>query len=196
MFKIGLTGGIGSGKSTVARVFEVLGIPVFRADDVGKRILNEDPAARTAVTEAFGPAMYAGGRVDREALAYVVFNDPAALQKLNGIVHPRVRERFRAWSAEQNAPYVVMEAAILAESGGAKAMDHLVVVNAPEDVRVQRVMLRDHAAEAEVKARMRSQTDDAHRNAIADSIILNDGLRMVIPQVLELHEQLLKLARA
>jgi dephospho-CoA kinase len=196
MFKVGLTGGIGSGKSTVARVFEVLGIPVLRADDEGKRILNEDPSACKAVSEAFGATMYQNGRLDRKALASVVFNDPAALQKLNAIVHPLVREHFRLWCTEQTSPYVIMEAAILAESGGAKAMDHLVVVNAPEDVRIRRVMQRDKATEAEVKARMRSQTDDVERNALADTIILNDGHNMVIPQVLQLHERLCKLAHA
>jgi dephospho-CoA kinase len=195
MFKLGLTGGIGSGKSTVARVFEVLGIPVFNADDEGKRILNEDPAARRAVTEFFGTAMYPNGRLDRKALATVVFHDPAALRQLNGIVHPLVREHFRSWCSEQQAPYVIMEAAILAESGGAKAMDQLVVVSAPEDVRVQRVMLRDKATESDVRARMRAQTDDAHRNALADHIIVNDGQQMVIPQVLQLHERMLTLAR-
>jgi dephospho-CoA kinase len=196
MFKVGLTGGIGSGKSTVARVFEVLRIPVFHADEEGKRLLNEDPSARKAVTDAFGVVMYPNGRLDRKALASVVFSDPAALQKLNAIVHPLVRERFHVWCAEQRSPYVVMEAAILAETGGARSMDHLLVVNAPEDVRIHRVMERDKATEAEVKSRMRSQTDDAERNALADTIILNDGHNMVIPQVLQLHEHLLKLARA
>jgi dephospho-CoA kinase len=126
----------------------------------------------------------------------VVFNDPAALQKLNAIVHPLVRERFRRWCTEQTSPYVVMEVAILAESGGAKAMDHLVVVNAPEDLRIRRVMQRDQAMEADVKARMRSQTDDVERNALADTIILNDGHNMLIPQVLRLHERLCNLAHA
>lgn len=196
MFTVGLTGGIGSGKSMVARLFEVLGIPVFRADDEGKRILNEDPTARKAVSEAFGAAMYANDLLDRNALAAVVFNDPTALRKLNAIVHPLVRERFRSWSAEQTSPYVVMEAAILVESGGAKVVDHLVVVNAPEDLRIQRVMQRDQVSESEVRARLRSQTDDAGRNSAANTIIVNDGHRMVIPQVLHLHQQLLKLASA
>src|SRR5690606_17838737 len=112
--RIGLTGGIGSGKSTVARVFAVLGVPLFDADRAGRQLLNDDPAARAAVIEAFGDALYASGSLDRRALAAIVFTDPEKLARLNAIVRPAVRVRFASWAAEQQAPYVMMESAILA----------------------------------------------------------------------------------
>ena len=191
MRRVGVTGGIGSGKSTVCRILQVLGVPVFNADDEGKRLLNGDQEVRRAVITGFGEGLYASGELDRRSLAAIVFNDPAALQKLNGIVHPAVRERFRAWCDEQKgSPYVVMEAAILAESGGAAAMDHLAVVTAPEDLRIRRVMERDGAGEEEVRARMRNQADDDARVAKADTVIVNDDRTMVIPQVLAMHAKL------
>ncbi len=194
MLHIGLTGGIGSGKSTVARVFAVLGIPVFDADAAGKRLLDQAGPERTAVMESFGRELYASGALDRSALAAIVFNDAQALDRLNGIVHPGVRRLFRAWAAEQAAPYVVMEAAILAETGGHKAFDRVVLVEAPEALRLQRVMQRDGVAEAAVRARMARQTTDAQRAAIAHFTIHNDGRVLVIPQLLRIHQQLLQQA--
>lgn len=191
MLRVGLTGGIGSGKSTIGRILQVLGVPVFNADDEAKRILNEDRDVRQAVGSAFGEALYASGDLDRKALSAIVFHDEQALQKLNAIVHPAVRRRFNTWCMEQRgAAYVVMEAAILAETGGAAAMDHLAVVTAPADLRIKRVMARDQVSENEVRARMRNQTDDAARIAKADTVIVNDDRTLVIPQVLALHERL------
>jgi dephospho-CoA kinase len=190
MLKVGLTGGIGSGKSLVARMFGVLGVPVFEADAAGRQLLAEDPAVRTAILERFGEAVLHEGRVDRKALAAVVFQDPQALADLNAIVHPAVRQAFRHWAEQQNAPYVLMEAAILAETGGHKAFDRVVVVSAPEPVRLKRVMVRDRVTEAEVKARMRNQASEEDRLAIADHIIVNNDQQLVIPQVLQVHQVL------
>lgn len=189
MKKVGVTGGIGSGKSTVCEVLRVLGVPVFNADREAKA-LYASPKVRNAVIDAFGERFYVGDVVDRKALAELVFKDPEALAKLNGILHPAVRQRFRDWAAEQTAPYVVMEAAILAETGGVKAFDHVVVVSAPEELRIQRVMRRDGVEEEAVRARLRNQTDEATRLAMADTVIVNDDRTLVIPQVLELHRQL------
>lgn len=194
MFKAGLTGGIGSGKSVVARIFEVLGVPVFHADDEGKRLLQEDAEVKRQVIAAFGGSCYPDGLLDRQRLAGIVFNNGEALATLNGIVHPAVRERFRLWCSDQQAPYVVMEAAILVESGGHQAFDHLVVVNAPEAVRLERVMKRDGASEEAVRARMRNQADEEVRTAIADTVLVNDGDTLLVPQVLALHERLTQLA--
>lgn len=194
MLKVGLTGGIGSGKSTVAKVFEVLGIPVFVSDDAGKWLLQEDPGVRAQVIAAFGEGVYPGGRVDRHALGRLVFRDPERLARLNAIVHPAVRAAFAAWAREQDAPYVVNEAAVLIESGGHTAMDHLVVVTAPEADRIRRVMARDHVDAEHVRARLRNQLSETERTAHADTVIVNDGKAMVIPQVLALHERLLSLA--
>lgn len=190
MIKVGITGGIGSGKSTVCRVLQVLGAPVFHADAEAKRLYGL-PEVRSAVIRAFGEGVYIGDVLDRKAMADRVFNDPGALATLNGIIHPAVRDRFRAWAAVQQAPYVVMEAAILAETGGGSAFDHLVVVSAPEDLRIRRVMRRDGAGEEAVRARLRSQTDEATRLALADTVIVNDDRTLVVPQVLDLHRRLI-----
>lgn len=194
MVKVGVTGGIGSGKSTVCRMFTVLGIPVFSSDEEGKRLLAEDPEVRKAMINAFGAQIFVHAALDRKALAALVFNDRDALERLNGIVHPAVRAAFSAWAADQQAPYVINEAAILVETGAYKQLDHLIVVAAPEDERIARVMRRDGASEEQVRARMSNQADDAARAAVADSIIVNDGSALVIPQVLAVHEQLLKKA--
>ncbi|MFT3885406.1 MAG: dephospho-CoA kinase [Flavobacteriales bacterium] len=143
MLRVGLTGGIGSGKSVVARMFGVLGIPVFSSDEAGRHLLQDDADVRARVIAAFGTEVYPEGRIDRKALAGRVFNDGAALAKLNAIVHPAVRKAFSAWADAQQASYVVNEAAILIESGAAAHMDHLVVVSAPEGERLARVMKRD-----------------------------------------------------
>lgn len=191
MLTVGVTGGIGSGKSTVCRMFAVLGIPVFSSDDEGKRLLAEDPDVRNALIDAFGDAVFMDGALDRKALGALVFNDRAALDRLNAIVHPAVRKAFARWAEAQDAPYVINEAAILVETGAYKQLDHLIVVDAPEQQRIAWVMRRDSATEEQVRARMRNQTDDATRNAAAHSVIVNDGKTLVIPQVLAVHQSLI-----
>ncbi len=193
MFKVGLTGGIGSGKSVVARVLEVMGVPVFNADEEARALMHQDPV-RERIMAAFGKAVYAEGSLQRKELARIVFGDPRKLAALNAIVHPAVRDRFNDWAGEQVAPYVVMEAAILTETSGHQSFDHRVVVSAPEELRLKRVMERDHASEADVRARMRNQAREEDRLAHADTVLLNDGSRLLVPQVVELHEHLLKLA--
>ncbi len=190
MLKVGLTGGIGSGKSTVGRILRLLGVPLFAADEAGRELLANDPEVHQALRARFGEAVFANGTPDRKAIANIVFNDTRALADLNAIIHPAVRKAFRSWAGEQNAPYVVMEAAILAETGGHSAFDRIVVVSAPESIRVQRVMQRDGAGEQEVLARMRNQATEEQRLAIADHVIINDDTRLVIPQVIALHDTL------
>ena len=190
MFKVGLTGGIGSGKSTVARMFGVLGIPVFNADEESKRLLREDDGVKRAVIAAFGPGIYPDGELDRIGLAAIVFNDPEALAKLNAIAHPAVRKQLGIWVDMQRSPYVLVEAALMVDTGWYRSMDHLVVVTAPEAERVKRVMARDGVSEEQVLARARNQVGEEKRLAAADSVIQNDGHELVIPQVLALHEML------
>lgn len=192
MLNVGLTGGIGSGKTTVARIFEVLGVPVFYSDNAAKEVMATAPV-RALVTAAFGD-VYPEGVLDRKRLASVVFNDPDALARLNAIVHPAVREAFSRWKAGLSAPYVVNEAAVLVESGGHRHMDQLVVVSAPEEDRIARVMARDGADRAQVEARMRNQLSEPERLRHATSVLMNDGRSLLIPQVLALHERLLALA--
>lgn len=195
MLKVGLTGGIGSGKSTVAKLFTVLGVPVFSSDEEGRRLLNGDAAVQAAVARAFGPSVLVAGIPDRKALAALVFRDAEALALLNAIIHPAVRRSFQEWAARQQAPYVVNESAILVETGIHRGMDHLVVVTAPEEERIRRVIARDGVKEAEVRSRMRNQATDEERERAADSVVVNDGSRLLIPQVLSLHGTLLERAR-
>jgi len=190
MLKVGVTGGIGSGKSVVCRILSVLGTPVFNTDEEAKRLLVEPGAVRTEVEAAFGVDAYPNGELDRANLAAIVFKDADARARLNAIVHPAVRERFRLWADDQRALYVVMEAALLVETGGAKALDHLVVVSAPQQLRVQRVMERDGIPAQQVNARIAAQAPEADLLAAAGSVIVNDGSRLLLPQVLALHERL------
>ena len=187
MLQVGLTGGIGSGKTTVARVFRTLGIPVFEADAAGRTLLAENREVKTAVVARFGQDVLRDGHIDRAALARIVFTDQQALKDLNAIIHPAVRVAFKQWSGTQVAPYVLMEAAILAESGGAKHMDRIIVVTAPEDLRIHRVMQRDGVEEETVRTRLANQISEDERLKTADHVIMNDDTRLVIPQVLAVH---------
>lgn len=196
MIRVGLTGGIGSGKTTVGRVFRTIGIPVFEADAEGRRLLVNDLGLKHAVVERFGASVLKEDVIDRAALANIVFQDVTALKDLNALIHPAVRAAFDRWTSEQRSPYVIMEAAVLAESGGHRTMDSIVVVSAPEAIRIQRVMERDGVREDAVRARMANQVSEAERLAIADHVIHNDDTRLVIPQILQVHAALLKFAGA
>lgn len=196
MMRVGLTGGIGSGKTTVGRVFRAMGIPVFEADAEGRRLMAQDTALQRSIVERFGAAVVNENGIDRAALAGIVFQDTEALKALNALIHPAVRGAFDRWAREQRAPYVMMEAAVLAESGGHRTLDAIVVVSAPEPIRIRRVMQRDGVPEEAVRARLANQVSEAERLAIADHMIHNDDSRLVIPQVLEVHAALLKFAGA
>ncbi|MEQ8908869.1 MAG: dephospho-CoA kinase [Vicingaceae bacterium] len=199
MQKIGVTGGIGSGKSTVCRIFKNLGVPVFIADVEGKKILNSNEKAKKQVINIFGKDMYtATGEIDRKRMAQLVFNDPRELEKLNGIVHPLVSDRFEAWCEEhEHSPYVIKEAAILFESGAYHGLDKVINVFAPKEQRIGRIKKRDDTTKEEVLKRMRFQYSDEERNELSDLIIMNeDGKEEeLLPQIMELHEILLNETR-
>ena len=196
MIKVGLTGGIGSGKSLVAHVFSLLGAPVYQADEAGRRLTASDPQVIHAIRKAFGDDMYdAGGALDRIRMAEVVFNDPVKLEALNAIIHPAVARDFNAWlKLNSHVPYVVKEAAILFESGAYRQVDRAVTVSAPESLRIQRVTERDHTDEAHVRNRMRNQWNDEQREEKADDVIVNDGSTMLLPQILKIHENIIRLS--
>lgn len=189
---IGITGGIGSGKTTTCQIFEQLGVPVYYADVRAKQLMVEDPL-KSKVVQAFGERAYNNGQLDRSYLAKEVFNSKEKLSVLNGIVHPAVGDDFDEW-LEQNSkvPYVLKEAAILFESGAYHAVDYTVLVIAPEDVRINRVMQRDGSTRDEVLQRMNNQWTQERKAKLADHIINNDGSHMLIPQVLELHQKFSK----
>lgn len=188
MKRVGLTGGIGSGKSTVREVFRVLGVPVFDADSEAKRLMTDDAELRAGIGARFGMELFGPDGLDRKALAAKVFGAPQALADLNAMVHPAVRAYFAEWAAAQRAPYVIMEAAILVETGGYKAFDVLITVSAPEAMRIARVMQRDGVEEKDVRARMESQASDEERAAVAQHVVVNDGSVLIIPQVLAIHQ--------
>ena len=173
MIKIGVTGGIGSGKSTVCRLFSERGIPCYEADGRAKRLMNEDPALREKIIAHFGVESYTEEGLNRPYIAQQVFSDPEALAALNGLVHPAVREDFRRWATEQEAPYLLLESAILFSADFAREVDYTLAVVAPESVRLERTMHRDGASEEAVRARMAAQMGDDELMERADWVVVN-----------------------
>ena len=195
MLIVGLTGGIGSGKSTVAKIFQTLGIPVFDADAVAKSIMHTNTSVKAAVIEAFGEAAYRDGELNRKFIADIVFKDPFQLEILNSIVHPATMQAAEEWFQQQEAPYVIKEAALLFEAGSAAGLDLIIGVTAPQHVRIHRVMQRDGVGRQEVLTRMGRQIEDTIKMRLCDVVIKNDGVQALLPQVLALHEDLLKHSR-
>ncbi|MFA6247427.1 MAG: dephospho-CoA kinase [Mucilaginibacter sp.] len=197
MFKVGITGNIGSGKTTVCKIFEVLGIPVFYADDAAKDVMVTDTELIAGIKQAFGnEAYFDDDTLNRKHIAGIVFNDKEQLAKLNSLVHPAVFRAFDQWVLHQKkAPYVLKEAAILFESGSYKKCDRTIMVTAPLGIRIKRVTTRDGITADEVKSRNDRQFSEEKKLALADDVIINDDTQLVIPQVLKLHELYLSLAQ-
>lgn len=192
MLKIGLTGSIGSGKTLVSKVFEVLNVPVYHADEAGRRLMGSAPVIY-AVQHLFGGSVISSdGNIDRKALADIVFNDRGALEKLNAIIHPLVIADFRCWAdLHHHLPYIIQEAAIIIESGLQTEFDFLIMVTAPEEIRIQRVQKRDNVSRENVVARIKSQLPEEEKLKYSDYQIVNDGVKMIIPQVLDVHNKIL-----
>lgn len=195
MLKIGITGGIGSGKSTVAKVFEVLGIPVYYADEAAKHIMNTDPHLREQIIQQFGPGAYDNGLLNRKYLAGIVFNDPIKLELLNALVHPATIRDGEKWMQQQTTPYAVKEAALIFESGSQSQLDYVIGVSAPDALRIHRTMQRDHITREDVIARINRQVKQVIKMRLCDFVIQNDEQQPVIPQVLKIHEQLLAISQ-
>lgn len=193
--KIGITGGIGSGKTTACRIFEQLGIPVYYADERAKQLMAEEPELRSEIIRIFGPEAYrADGQLNRQHIAKQAFNDQALLQQLNAAVHPAVARDSQAWhEQQQKVPYTLKEAALLYESGSDKALDKVIVVSAPEQLRLQRVMQRDGVDEAAVRARMDRQMLQEEKVRRADFVLHNDGKQSLIQQIQRIHQTLQRL---
>jgi dephospho-CoA kinase len=185
---IGLTGGIGSGKSVVAKIFATLGIPVFNADDEAKRIMQTSPEIKTKLIEQFGMDIYNDSGLDKEKLASIVFDDPFQLQLLNAIVHPVTIQAAKDWAAKQTSPYVIKEAALIFESGAADGLLKVIGVTAPLSLRTHRVMQRDGITKEQVDARMRNQISDTIKMRLCDYVIENNNQQMVLPQVLDIDK--------
>ena len=191
MKKIGITGGIGSGKSTVCRVFSAIGIPVFDADSEAKKIMNTDPEIHRQLINLFGPAVYLPDQtIDRKYLAGIVFKSPSLLEQLSMIVHPAVRKSFENWCLEQHSPYIIHEAAILFESGFYRMMDKSITVVTNESERIERVMKRNGVTEEQVRHRIKNQWTDEQRIELADFVIGNNDDELIIPQIVEIDKKL------
>jgi dephospho-CoA kinase len=195
MLKIGLTGGIGSGKTTVAKIFEILAVPVYYADSAARQLMQEDAALIDAIKNAFGENAYRNGQLDRAYLADKVFSQPHQLQILNALVHPAVIAAADKWFARHNAPYVVKEAALIFESGSQEGLDKVIGVFAPQALRISRVMKRDGISRDAVLARMDKQIDEQLKMKLCDYVITNDNQHLLIPQVLKISEELLQLQK-
>lgn len=192
MYHLGLTGGIGSGKTLVCSVLEKLGVAVYYADSEARRLMNSEPQLVRQIKELFGKEAYINDSLHREFLAKQVFGDTVKLAKLNAVVHPAVWKDFFSWAQTQkDAPYVVKEAAILFESGISHSLDGSVLVYAPEAMRIQRVMDRDGVDEESVRRRMMHQMDEEEKKKLADYIIYNDDSEMLLPQIIALHNKIL-----
>lgn len=190
---VGVTGGIGSGKTTVCEVFSELGIPIYSADSRAKVLMNADGFLKDDIINAFGSESYMDGVLNRTYLAEQVFNSPKKLAVLNGLVHPAVANDFELWAENQrDVPYIIKEAAILFESGAYEDVDITLLVIAPEETRLQRVMKRDSVSREAVQARMANQWTQERKQKLADHIIINDGNQLIIPQILELHRRFSK----
>ena len=194
MLRIGLTGGIGSGKSTVARILETMGIPVYYADDAAKLIMNTDLGLRKEIQQHFGEASYRDGQLDRKYLAGIVFNDTEKLALLNSLIHPVTIKHSEEWFRHQSAPYAVREAALLFESGASENLDFIIGVYAPKPLRIRRVIKRDGLTVEEIEKRMNRQINEEMKMKLCDAVIRNDEQELVIPQVMEIHQLLLEKA--
>jgi dephospho-CoA kinase len=195
MLKIGITGGIGSGKSTVAKVFEVLGIPVYYADDAAKRLMNEDEELKQKIKSQFGESVYTNEHLNKKELANIVFNAPEKLEILNSLVHPATLKNAERWMQKNTTAYCIKEAALIFESGAQQNLDYVIGVTAPAPLRILRTMQRDGVTREEVMARMDKQLDEAIKIKLCDFVITNDEQEMLLPQILDLHKKLLTLAQ-
>ena len=195
MRKVGLTGGIGSGKSIICRIYTLLGVPVFHSDMEARRIMDRDPSIRLKIIERFGEEIYTDNKLDRNKLAGLVFSDQKKLHSLNSIVHPVVSRAFELWlQCLEDEAYIIKEAAIIFESGTDSNLDCVITVTAPVDIRIKRIIARDGVEESMVLDRIKSQMSEEELISRSQHVIVNDGSQMVIPQVLDLHRQFLEMA--
>lgn len=195
MMVVGLTGGIGSGKTTIARMFQDLGIPVYISDIEAQKIIETDPVVKRRIIEEFGELAYIDEKYNRRYIADIVFNDKHKLQNLNNIVHPALALHFQRWKDMQKSLYIIKEAAILFESGAYKQCDYIITVTAPEQERIRRVVERDQVTEKLVRERMRNQWTDEERIKLSDEVVDNINIQVSLLKVKEIHSKLIKKLR-
>ena len=191
MIKIGITGGIGSGKSVVASLFQLLGVPVYIADEESKRLTNRSATIRQQLIALYGEAIYTAEGLNKPLLASKIFQDPEQLRIVNGIIHPEVKRHFEAWAAQQATPLCAIESAILFESGFDKVVDTSLMVYAPKALRIERAIARDATSREAIQRRIENQMADEEKRKLADHLIYNDDQQPLIPQVTALIARLL-----
>jgi dephospho-CoA kinase len=196
MLKIGLTGGIGSGKSTVAKVFESLGVPVYKADDEAKKLMATDPQLINLIKKHFSEEVYKEGKLDKAYLASVVFNNKEKLNLLNSLVHPFTIEDGKSWMKKQQTSYAIKEAALIFESGSQGEFDFIVGVYAPETLRIHRTIQRDKTDKELVRLRMQNQIKEEIKMKLCDEVLINNEQELLVPQIIALHEKLLAKAKS
>ena len=191
MISIGITGGIGSGKSTVCKVFRLLGVPVFEADKIAKKLINSNLEIKDRLIDLYGKDIYTeNGLVNRKKLAEIIFNDDFQLAKVNALIHPAVRNEYYNWLKNQNTTYIIHEAAILFESGFYEMMDFTILVSAPESQRIERVIKRDKISENEIKERVTKQWTDEQKQKLATIEIKNNNQNLLIPEIVRINNQI------
>jgi dephospho-CoA kinase len=193
VIRVGLTGGIGSGKSTVAQIFEVLGIPVFYADTETRRLMNTDDELKKRIIEKFGKESYKDGGLNRSYIASIVFNDTNKLDLLNSLTHPALKKNGEKWITKQTTLYAIHEAALIFEAAVAERLDYVIGVYAPQHLRIKRVMERDNKTREDVLKRMNHQIDEEMKMKLCDFVITNDEQQLLVPQVIKLHEQFIQM---
>ena len=188
---IGLTGGIGSGKSTVAKMFNELGVPIYYSDDEAKRLMNTSDQIKKGLIDVFGQKSFENGKLNRAYIAALVFNDKEKLKNLNAIVHPEVKSNFKKWIMNQNAPYIIQENPLIFENNSQHDFDLVITVTAPEKNRIKRVMARDGLSENQVLDRVKNQLDDESKINGSDFVIINDTLNHTKIQVERINQEIL-----
>ena len=194
MIIVGLTGGIGSGKTTVAKQFNLLGVPVYIADEEAKKLMIRSKIIKRKLTQLFGEKAYIKNELNKPFIADIIFNDKAYLEMMNSIIHPRVAKHFEKWVLKQNAPYVIKEVAILFENGGDKMCDYVITVTASKSLRVKRLLKRDNTSKEKIEAIMKNQWTDEDKVKKSDFVIDNTTLENMNKQVRKIHNQILKKA--
>lgn len=189
MKNIGLTGGIGSGKSTIVKIFSILDVPCYSADERSKALLDENSDLKKKLTASFG-SIYNEDKIDRQAFANIIFKDESKRLIANEIIHPFVRRDYAEWMAKQNASYVIQEAAILFETGAYEFFDKTILITSPEEVRIERIQKRDQSSMEEVIDRLKAQWSDDRKKELADFVIINDEQHSIVEQVLQIHREL------
>ena len=191
MIIVGLTGGIGSGKTTVAKAFKALGIPVYIADEEAKKLMHKSKIIKRKLNQLFGDKAYVDDQLNKPFIANIIFNDKTFLQKMNAIIHPRVAKHFEKWVLKQDAPYIIKEVAILFENGGHQICDYVITVTAPKALRIERLLKRDNTSKENIEAIMKNQWTDNEKVKLSDFVIDNVSLHKIKEQVLEIHQKII-----